>query len=299
MDAIRQDCWTAAVSEASATSIKKLGKLIDLSDPPDFFEFTCRHWDLRDEPGPWAWDILMEGQFIIRAVGHPVALTLNQALTLTRFAMQLDPLFDTKLLRRLFVHRVFPEEAPSAEVMRTLAILETLDDDPHRLSMTLYKFSKFPDKRVQSKVAKILGRCVESIEIMRELFQNPDARVRANLLEGLSHKSSLRAFQPIIELGVCDQNARVSSFALAIRARDGNAGAAALIKMRLKSKMDDVRKPAEYAQLMAAGGSSGRDVNGVEINGAERGSLAEVDTVGVINPELATAASVEEVDSKA
>ena len=298
MDATRLDCWTAAVSDAPATSIEKLGKLIDFSDPPDFFEFACRHWDLRNEPGPSAWDLLMECQFIVRAVSHPLALTLDQALTLTQFAMRLDPLFDTKLLRRLFVHRIFPEEVPSAEVMRTLAILETLDD-PHRLSMTLHKFSKFPDKRVQSKVAKILGRCVESLEIMRELFQNPDARVRANLLEGLSHKSSLRGFQPIIELGIGDQNTRVSSFALAIRARDGNAGAAALIKMRLKSKTYDVRKSAEYAQLIATGGTSGRDVNGVEITRPDASSLPEVDALGVVDPEPAVAAPVEEVHRQA
>ena len=286
------------MSEASAKSIEKLGKLIDLSGPPDFFEFACRHWERRNGPGPWAWDILMECQLIVRAVGHPDALTLDQALTLTQFAIQVDPLFDTKLLCRLIVYRVFPEEVPSAEVIRTLAILETLND-PHRLSMTLHKFSKFPDKRVQSKVAKILGRCVVGLEVMRELFQNPDARVRANLLEGLSHKSSVGAFQPIIELGIGDQNARVSSFALAIRARDGNAGAAALIKMRLKSKMDDVRKSAEYAQLIATGGSSGRDVNGVEITSPDTGSVPEVDALGVVDPESAVAASVGEVQSQA
>ena len=286
------------MSEASAKSIEKLGKLIDLSGPPDFFEFACQHWELRNEPGPWAWDLLMECQFIVRAVGHPEALTLDQALTLTQFAMQFDPLFDTKLLRRLFVHRAFPEEVPSAEVMRTLAILETLND-PHRLSMTLHKFSKFPDKRVQSKVAKILGRCVESLEIMRELFQNPDARVRANLLEGLSRKSSSRGFQAIMELGIRDQNIRVSSFALAISARDGNAGAAALIKMRLKSKMDHIRKSAEYAQLIATGVSSGRDVNGVELTRPVSASLPEVDALGVVDPEPAVAASVGEVHSQA
>ena len=286
------------MSEASAKSIEKLGKLIDLSDPPDFFEFACRHWELRNEPGPWAWDILMECQFIVRAVGHPDALTLDQALTLTQFAMQFDPLFDTKLLCRLIVYRVFPEEVPSAEVMRTLAILETLNG-PRRLSTILHKFSKFPDKRVQSKVAKILGRCVENLEVMRELFQNPDARVRANLLEGLSRKSSSRGFQAIMELGIRDQNIRVSSFALAISGRDGNAGAAALIKMRLKSKMDHIRKSAEYAQLIATGVSSGRDVNGVEITSGNAGSLPEVDALGVVDPEPAVAASVGEVHSQA
>lgn len=251
MDASSLDSWTAIISESSATSIDKLSKVVDFSNPPPFFEFAVQQWQARQEGSPASWDLMMDSQIILRAVGIPAALTLPQAVTLMGYALETDALFDTKLLRRLLAHRLWPEEVPAEEVMRTLEVLETMED-PQRLAMTLLKFSKFPDRRVQSKVAKILGRCVDSIEVMEELFQNPDGRVRANLLEGLGRRSYVDPFLSIVERATKDQHARVSSMALAMRAKMGHSGATALIKMRRNSKMEAIRKSAEFAERIAA-----------------------------------------------
>jgi hypothetical protein len=294
------DSWTAVVSESSGTAIDRLSKLIDFGNPPDFFEFVCNQWERRQggETGPW--DLLMDGQIILRAVGHPSVLSLKQAILLTQYALQADTLFDTKLLRRLLAHRLWPEEVPADEVMRTLEVLETLEE-PHRLSMTLLKFSKFPDRKVQSKVAKILGRCVESNDVMEDLFQNPDARVRANLLEGLGRRDNIDPFLSIIERATKDQNTRVSSIALAIRARLGHTGATALIRMRSNSKMNEIRMSAEFAQKIAAGESTCRDLDTGEVtNAKDLAALASnVNPVGVVDPQPAVAAPVEEVDGEA
>ncbi|MBL8242044.1 MAG: hypothetical protein JNM66_31755 [Bryobacterales bacterium] len=294
------DSWTAVVSESSGTSIDRLSKLIDFGNPPDFYEFVCNQWVRRQggEAGPW--DLLMDGQIILRAVGHPTVLNLKQAVTLTQFALQADTLFDTKLLRRLLAHRLWPEEVPADEVMRTLEVLETLEE-PHRLSMTLLKFSKFPDRKVQSKVAKILGRCVESYDVMEDLFQNPDARVRANLLEGLGRREGIEPFLSIIERATKDQNTRVSSIALALRARHGHTGATALIRMRSNSKMNDIRLSAEFAQKIAAGECTSRDPETGEIlNTKDLAALASnVNPVGVVDAQSAVAAPVEEVNGEA
>jgi hypothetical protein len=221
-----------------------------------------------------------------------------EAVTLAGFAIQDDKLFDTKLLRRLLAHRQWPEELPPDEVMRTLEILDTVDD-PQRLSMTLLKFAKFPDPRIQSKVAKILGRSIDSVDVMDELFSNRDGRVRANLLEGLGKRDSIENFLPLIERATRDQHARVSSIALAIRAQRGHPGSAALIKMRSNSKMPNIRESARFGQRIAIAKSSGRDKNGDEIIPPAAGSLADVDALGVIDGEPAAAAPVEEVHSEA
>ena len=292
------DSWTAVVSESTAVTIDKLGKLIDFSSPPPFFKFARNQWEQRMEGNPGPWDMLMDGQIILRAVGHPAVLSLKQAIVLTGYAMQTDTLFDTKLLRRLLAHRLWPEEVPSDEVMRTLEVLETLPE-PHRLSMTLLKFSKFPDQRVQSKVAKILGRCVDSSDVMDELFQNPDGRVRANLLEGLGRRESLDAFLQIIEKATRDQHTRVSSLALALRARAGHSGANALIRMRANSKMVPIRKSAEFAQRIAAGEPTGYDTHAEPTATEDLAALASnVDALGVVQTQPAVVPPVEEVDGE-
>jgi hypothetical protein len=292
------DSWTAVVSESSAASIEKLGKLIDFSSPPPFFQFAVHQWELRQDGTPGPWDLLMDGQIILRAVGHPAVLSLKEAVALTGYAMQCDSLFDTKLLRRLLAHRLWPEEVPADEVMRTLEVLETLPE-PHRLSMTLLKFSKFPDRRVQSKVAKILGRCVDSIDVMDELFQNPDGRVRANLLEGLGRRDNFDAFLHIVEKATRDQHTRVSSLALALRARAGHSGSTALIRMRANSKMTPIRKSAEFAQRIAAGESAGYDALSEPSPAEDLAALAaNVDALGVVDSQPAVTPPVEEVNGE-
>ena len=299
MDGNRLDSWTAVFSESSPTVIDKLRKLIDFGDALGFFEFACQQWDLREKGVLGTWDFLMESQIILRAVGHPALLTLKEAVKLTKLALQDDVLFDTKLLRRLLALRLWPEEVPSDEVLRTLGVLEALDV-PHRHSMVLLKFSKFPDLHVQSKAAKILGRSLESVDLLDELFKNRDGRVRANLLEGLGRRDHIAPYLPLIERATRDQNTRVSSIALAIRARLGHGGSDALVRMRSNSKMQEIRRSAEFARHIAAGGLSGRDVDGVEIAAeSETALLPEVNTLGVVDSEPAVNASVQEVHSEA
>jgi hypothetical protein len=292
------DSWTAVISEASAAVIEKLGNLIDFSSPPPFYKFACDLWHLRSEGATGPWDLLMDGQIILHAVGRPAVITLKEAVVLTDYAMQCDTMFDTRLLRRLLAHRLWPEEVPYDEVMRTLEILETLPE-PHRLSMTLLKFSKFPDRRVQSKVAKILGRCVDSLEVMDELFQNPDGRVRANLLEGLGRRHNIDAFHSIIEKATRDQHTRVSSLALALRARAGHSGSNALIRMRANSKMAEIRKSAEFAQRIAAGEPVGYEVLSEPSATQDLAALAStVGALGAVDNQPAVNPPVEEVNGQ-
>ena len=253
MEISHLDVWTAVVSEATPTTLEKLGGIIDFGDPPEFLSFVDQQWELHragQEKG--GWDLLMDGQIILRAVGHPSVLSLADAFRLCENALQTDPLFDTKLLRRLLANRLWPEEVPADEALRALEILERLAE-PQRHAMTLLKFTKFPEVRVKSKVAKILGRTADSIDVVEELFQSPDARVRANLIDGVSHRKEIGVFQTFVERGVKDQNHRVSSFALAVKSRQGHAGSKALLRLRANSKTEILRDTAEYADSTVNG----------------------------------------------
>jgi len=295
---MRADAWTAIVAEAPPGVIEKLGKRVDFADPPNFYEFICEQWEMRCEGLPDTWEVLLESQIVLRAVADPAVLTVKEAVTLTGFAVQDDKQFDTKLLRRLLAHRQWPEEVPSDEVMRTLEVLEFVDE-PQRLSMTLLKFSKFPDPRIQSKVAKILGRAIDSVEVMEELFNSRDGRVRANLLEGIGKRESIEAFLPLIERATRDQHTRVSSIALAIRAQLGHPGSAALIKMRSNSKVPTISASARFGQRIAIEKTSGRDLDGIELDGSADDLLGDVDTGGGVQLEAAVFPSIDEVHSKA
>ena len=88
MNATPLASWTVVVSESSPISIEKLSNLIDFGNPPDFFEFVCRQWELRKEGDSGPWDLLMGEQMILRAVGHQAVLSLKQAVTLTRFSIR-------------------------------------------------------------------------------------------------------------------------------------------------------------------------------------------------------------------
>lgn len=245
------DVWTAVVSEATPSTLERLGAVIDFADPPDFLTFADKQWELYESGvDRFGWELLVDGQIILRAVGHPTLLAVGDAVRLSEFALKNDALFDTKLLRRLLANRLWPEEVPAEEVLRTLEILESLAD-PLRLAMSLLKFSKFPDRRVQSKVAKILGRTVDSTDVLEELFANADARIRANLLEGIARRPAIGEFESFIERGVKDQNHRVSSLALAVKARQGHAGSKALIRLRANSKTEILSRAAAIADRIA------------------------------------------------
>jgi hypothetical protein len=281
METSHLDVWTAVVSEASPTTLDKLGNLIDFADPPEFLSFVKQQWELfKNQNDKFGWDLLMDGQIILRAVGHPGVLSIDDACQLSGHALENDPLFDTKLLRRLLANRLWPEEVPADEVLRVLEILSRLAD-PQRLAMTLLKFSKFPNRRVQSKVAKILGRTVESIDVVEELFQSPDPRVRANLLEGISQRREIGLFQSFVERGIKDQHHRVSSFALAIKGRQGHAGSKALLRLRGNSKTETLKKTAEYADAIVNGSTTVSEAAVVP-------AVAEVDSQPEPHPDKQT-----------
>jgi len=279
--------WALVVTELTHSAASRLRQIVDLAAPPPLFDFALEQWYHRNEPGNQGWDILFDSDVILMVVALPELLSLPQARTLFDCALLSDPLFDTRLLRRLISQKRWPDRVQEPEIMRTLELIEGQPDN-RRLSIPLLKLSKHRNVRVQSKVAKLLGGCMESIDVIEGLFANPDGRVRANLIEGIGRRDSLDGLYPLIERAASDQNSRVSSMALALRARAGHSGSGALIRIRSKSKTGIVRRSAEVAERLAAGLPARPDTAGALI------SLSSV-----VDAKTAVAASVEEVHRQA
>lgn len=282
------DGFTIAFSDAPPALLAKLEAIAAKHKEASFFEFVRLQWEARAEEGAMGWSTLMDGEFLLRALTYPEVLTLPHAIDLTRLALAEDTLFDTKLMRHILNHPLWPDQFPVSRIMRTLEILDDFDE-PHRLAMPLLKLSKFPDNHIQSKVAKILGRVIDSPEVIEELFQNEDSRVRANLLEGIARRDDFAVFLPMIERAAQDPSTRVSSLALALRARAGHAGAGALIKIRSKAPLPQIRRSAEFANRIA----NGETAYPQEVLNPDLASLARA-----VDAEPAMAAPIEEVHSQ-
>lgn len=232
------------VAGCSPSVVRQLETWISLSEPPELFEFLSEA--LRNGPSEQS-SVLLEGHVMACALLHPEALTVEQAHGLMEHSLAMDSFFDVKLLQRLLAGRAWPAEVPTAEIERCLALVE-LSPDPNRISVTLLKFARHPNPRVQSKAVKLLGRHLQSIAKLEELYLNPDERVRANLIEGLARRfEDSEAVLALVERAAKDPSNRVSTMALAVLARRGHKMSQTLLDMRRRSKVEAISWAANYA----------------------------------------------------
>jgi hypothetical protein len=224
------EAWRAALAAATPQVGERLQKYVNLAHPPELADFVMQHARaiaaagstdaspdsprIVDQDALATWNLLLDGKIVLFVCSSPGLLNDEQAIELANIALTSDEMFDTKLLRRMLDQRLWPEEVPLEEVMRTLVIVESLPT-AGRLAMMLLRFSKHPHPWIQSKTSKILGRCLESAEVVEDLFENADPRVRANLIEGVSLRERQPSFLPLVEKACRDQHHRVSSIALA------------------------------------------------------------------------------------
>lgn len=240
------DFWTALISDIPAPIIERLCGLVDFTQPPDFASFALeQHSSYSRGDLTSVWPHMVESGMLGHAVVASEFVSRDSAIELSRLAQAIDPGFDTRLLRHLLAHRIWPEEVPSTEALRTLEIVEALGVS-HRHGMTLLKFVQFPHPYVQSKVAKILGQCCDSQKVIKEIYLNPDRRVRANLIEGLAFRPDLSTYMPLLKTAAMEQDVRISALALAILAERGDRLANALLRIRTLSKVAEIAAVVNY-----------------------------------------------------
>lgn len=281
--------WTSVLSGCATSASRQLEAWINLADPPDLFTYlmTTLQTDTEGQA-----EFLLEAHIVSRALLEPEVLTDAQAGEVMAIAMAKDSLFDMKLLQRLLSQRAWPAEVPYSEIQRCLLLVEDAPE-PNRITVTLLKFSRHPDVRVRSKAAKLLGRHLSSVDKIEELYQSPNERVRANLIEGIARRKDIEPFMPLVERAAQDPSNRVSTMALAILARRGHKMSQTLLAMRRRSKVEAISWAANFAHEVLVRPFQAEDLGnlasalggGGDVQPAMVPAVAEVDGQAESHPE--------------
>jgi hypothetical protein len=233
-----------------------LTKQIDLSAPPSFFEFAVQALTGDAEAGQAgaASRILLDHNLLVLAAANPSVLTAPQASELVDLAVVLDPQIGARLVRHLSAsNRPWPEGVSEDEALRVLMLLEKLPG-LDQLVISLLRFTQHPSKKVRSKGAKLLGRIAPSPGLFQRVYADADARVRANLVEGIAARPlPLTAeFVRFLQQAVSSEHPRVVAMALLALARTGDLKCAAELQALKEHPNEAQRKSAEFALRLYA-----------------------------------------------
>lgn len=154
---------------------------------------------------------------------------------------RIEPRFDTQLLQRL------KEYADDDDVIiRVLRVIGRLPDW-QRLLSSLMQYMQSRSPRVRAQAAKLVAAGIRKPEWLEAYMRDPDARVRANLLEGASAWLEDRR---VLLLAANDTNHRVACNAL-LRLRQIKAPSAAWRLQRLADHANPMfRRAAAWAMGM-------------------------------------------------
>ncbi len=130
------------------------------------------------------------------------SLTVSEAKALFPLLHAADPQFFAKLMRRA--------RSPSTSDSHLMALLEMISGLPSfdPLSVWLHGLRTSPDAQIRSKAAKLYAGLTGYQFHIQEHLGSPDARIRANAVEGL-WKSNRSFAKSVFEAALADSSHRV------------------------------------------------------------------------------------------
>jgi len=156
---------------------------------------------------------LLDSGLVLFAIADPRLLATSDAIRLALAAAKLDERLDAKLLmHHTRPERDWPQAVAETEIAHVLEILAAISDC-RRLILPLMKFMKLPQKRLRSKVVKLIGRASQNSGWIDMLLSDTDPRVRANLVEGIGNQKG-PAILEFLMRAAKDYHHRVSTTAL-------------------------------------------------------------------------------------
>jgi hypothetical protein len=218
------DLWTALLADLDPYQRSRVLKRIHPQNPPSFYSFSKECFAEKASRQTGAGALLLETGLLVRAVTNIAVLTLPEAIELSRLAIAEDPTFDAKLIRYLAgPPRIWPEEVTEEESLHVLAILDQISDGV-RLAAPLTKFLTLPYKKVRSKTAKLIARGIRNPGWIEHRRQDTDARVRANVIDGLLQQPVPLSGDMLKVLKDCthDSSPRVQSACRLLLAKSGD-----------------------------------------------------------------------------
>jgi hypothetical protein len=145
-------------------------------------------------------------------------LNLQEAASLARMALQIDPMLDANLAKKL------ADEAavggPVANFGRLLDVLGEISTGS-RITPSLMRLLSNPDLKIRSKVVLLIGRSIKSVSWVQSRLAESDPRTRANAVETLWGMETAEA-RKLLRTAARDGHNRVAGNALIALYRMGD-----------------------------------------------------------------------------
>ena len=171
-------------------------------------------------------------------------LNLTEAAGLARTALQLDPMMDVALAKRLADSTALGEPLPNAG--RLMDILGEISTG-NRITSSLMRLWRSSDPQMRSKAVLLIGRSNRSIQWAQSRpAAETDPRIRANSVEALWGVDSTEA-KAVLRAAAADSNNRVAGNALfALYAMGDTSAISDMLKMAT-SESPQFRSSAAWA----------------------------------------------------
>ena len=151
-----------------------------------------------------------------------------------------------ELMETLVEQVLGPNPLNETATRSTLQVLDEIRDDATYLLPKLMALLRSSNHRVRSKAVGLIGRVNQNPDWIRRLMLDPDARVRANLVESLWGTESA-GVQEAFWAALKDESTRVSTNALVGLYRIGEAAVFPLVNRRAADSAPELRAAAAWA----------------------------------------------------
>ena len=155
--------------------------------------------------------LLAANDLLLPALCDP-ALSREQARSLARAAIRVDPAADIELAKWLADYVAEGEPVQFEHASRLLDILGEISDGS-RILPSLMRLMRRSNSNLRSKAVLIIGRRCRSAQWAQQRLAEKDPRIRANAVEGLWGVDS-EAVRELLQFAARDPNNRVSGNAL-------------------------------------------------------------------------------------
>ena len=205
------------VESGSSVLKRDLQRLLE-KDPGAFLQSACRILKVsaRSAGAAPLLDLLWSNPLLLTSLIDPSTMSLPTATALAKRWVVFDPMLDIKLLQIGFPLGEDDEfcvvDVNLVRPKRALDIVTELPPNRHAL-LALAKLLRSPEPYIRSKAALLYARASKNPDWVRKMLGEPDARVRANAVEGLWEVRSPFAVAVFKEAAL-DPNHRVAANAL-------------------------------------------------------------------------------------
>jgi hypothetical protein len=186
--------------------------------------------------------LLLANNLLVPTLGDQ-ALKLEEAASLARTALQMEPMMDVALAKKLADDTALGE--PVRNAGRLMDILGLISNG-NRITSSLMRLWRSSDPLMRSKAVLLIGRGSRSVQWAQSRLAETDPRIRASAVEALWGVDSAEA-KAVLRAAALDANNRVAGNALFALYGIGDTWAISELFKMAASDSPQVRSTAAWA----------------------------------------------------